>query len=75
MNVEDAERMVISKSFWFIKRLVENKKIDRDKFEIEYTDKQTLEDVYIAWAKQDELLIMLLSISNSPIEDLISYLK
>ena len=45
------------------------------KFEVEYMDKQTLEDVYIAWAKQDELLIMILSISDTPINDLISYLK
>lgn len=66
---------ICSKYYWFIKWLVENDKIERWKFEVEYTDKQTLKDVYIAWAKQDELLIMLLSISDTPIEDLISYLK
>ena len=38
-------------------------------------DKQTLEDVYIAWAKQDELLIMILAISDTPILFLVSILK
>lgn len=66
---------IVSKDFWWIKWLVDNDKIDRWKFEVEYTDKQTLKDVYIAWAKQDELIIMLLSISSSPIDDLISYLR
>lgn len=66
---------IISKSYWFIKRLVENDKIDRYKFEVEYMDKQTLEDVYIAWAKQDELLIMILAISDTPILFLVSILK
>lgn len=50
---------VISKSYWFIK----------------WSDKQTLKDVYIAWAKQYELIIMLLAISDTPIDDLISYLR
>ena len=66
---------IISKKFWFIKWLVDNDKIDRYKFEVEYMDKQTLEDVYIAWAKQNELLIMILAISDTPIEFLISILK
>ena len=73
--VEINSAMVISKKFWFIKWLVDNDKIDRYKFEIEYIDKQTLEDVYIAVSKQDELLTIILSISDTPIEDLISYLK
>ena len=67
--------VIISKSYGFIWWLVDNDKIDRYKFEVEYMDKQTLEDVYIAWAKQNELLIMILAISDTPIEDLISYLK
>ena len=65
---------ILSKEFWWIKWLVDNK-IDRWKFEVEYTDKQTLKDVYIAWAKQDELLIMILSISDTPIDLLCSLLK
>lgn len=74
-NSELNQLLIISKEFGFIKWLVENDKIDRYKFEVEYMDKQTLEDVYIAWAKQDELLIMILSISDTTIEDLVSYLK
>ena len=72
---DTADTYVISKKYGFIWWLVENDKIDRWKFEVEYTDKQTLKDVYIAWAKQDELLILILSISDTPIDDLISYLK
>lgn len=70
-----SELVVCSAYYGFIQRLVEQDKIDRDKFEIEYIDKQTLNDVYIAWAKKDELLIMLLSINEQPIELLISILK
>lgn len=65
---------VISKKFWFIKWLVDNDKIDFDKcwrcYEINSTyDHYNLEN------RQDLWLIMLLSISDRPIEDLISYLK
>jgi len=73
--VEESIAVMICKGYMFINWLVENDKIDRWKFEVEYTDKQTLKDVYIAWAKQDELLIMILAISDTPIEDLILYLK
>ena len=68
------EEIIISKSFGFIKWLVENDKIDFDKcwrcYEINSTyDHYNLED------RQDLWLVMLLSISDTPIEDLISYLK
>ena len=58
----------LSKKFWFIWWLVENDKIDLGKtpYLWEYgmgTDFPT------------DSIIMLLSISNTPIEDLISYLK
>ena len=59
---------VISKKFWFIKWLVENDKIDLDKLE-----KKVLKENLIR--KFDEWLLMLLSISDTPIEDLVSYLK
>lgn len=63
---------VISKKFWFIKWLVENDKIDWDKvlrtwWEEEFWVFHRYDDYYC--------LLMLLSISSSPIEDLISYLK
>ena len=59
---------VISNRYGFIKRLVDNDKIDLDKLE-----KKVLKENLIR--KFDEWLLMLLSISNSPIDDLISYLK
>ena len=74
-------RFVLSKEYWFIQRLVENDKIDRDKKEIEKSDY----DITFTWAltmdKKSDLdimvdtLLMLLSISDEPISDLISYLR
>ena len=63
-----------SKYYGFIEWLEENDKIDFDKcwrcYEINSTyDHYNLED------RQDLWLVMLLSISDTPIEDLISYLK
>lgn len=65
-----SELMLISKSYWFIKWLVENDKIDRDKVEKEKADYY-----FIEMFDNDEIMLMLLSISNTPIEDLILYLK
>jgi hypothetical protein len=59
---------ILSKEFWWIWWLVENDKIDIDKLE-----KKVLKENLIR--KFDEWLLMLLSISNSPLEDLILYLK
>ena len=63
------EEIIISKSFGFIKWLVKNNKIDISKLwkksYMWFGDKYT----------REESLLMLLSISNKPIEDLISYLK
>jgi len=61
---------IISKEYWFIKWLVDNDKIDRDKVEKEKADYY-----FIEMFDNDEIMLMLLSISSSPIEDLISYLK
>jgi hypothetical protein len=72
--------MVISKKFWFIKRLVDNDKIDLDaqamkyaksdlsKFFAEWKDKWWMSDDYA-------MLLMLLAIQDKPIEFLISILK
>ncbi len=65
---QQAELLIISKQYWFIKWLVENDKIDIDKLE-----KKVLKENLIR--KFDEWLLMLLSISDTPIEDLISYLR
>lgn len=55
----------LSKKFWFIKRLVENDKINLDEIE-RYSS---------FWYTYYQNLLMLLAISDTPIEDLISYLK
>ena len=73
----------ISKQFWFIKWLVENDKIDKKKIDTRLVrnveshydeDWYWVENSYEDYSDTDTLL-MLLSISNSPIDDLISYLK
>ena len=58
-----SDEKVLSKKFWFIKWLVENDKIDLYKFPqiLEYSDYASL--------------LMLLSISDTPIDDLLLYLK
>ena len=78
-----SEEVIVSKKFWFIKRLVENDKIDRRKIDtrlVRHVESHYDEDWY--WVENSyedysdtNTLLMLLSISNSPIEDLISYLK
>ena len=68
-----AQTYIISKQGWFIKWLVENDKIDTESYcRITSIERKWEKDVY-----RDEVdsLLMLLSISDTPIEDLISYLK
>ena len=73
-----SDSLICSKKFWWIWWLVENDKI-KDLEEIDYiywpelVNHQT-EIIYTPYSLYNSLL-MLLSISNSPIEDLISYLK
>lgn len=72
---------IISKKFWFIKWLVENDKIDLEKLDkkAEHKPKYSfVDEEWRLWFKLFgvyESLLMLLSISNEPISDLISYLK
>ena len=73
-----SDSLICSKKFWWIWWLVENDKI-KDLEEIDYiywpelVNHQT-EIIYTPYSLYNSLL-MLLSISSSPIEDLISYLK
>ena len=60
---------MISKQFWFIERLVKKNKIDISKLSRE--SDMWFGDKY----EREESLLMLLAISDNPIEDLISYLK
>lgn len=76
---------IISKEYWFIEWLVENDKIDTSKandknlngYEIELRIRAVKE--LVADSEEKTVLylnlLMLLSISSSPIEDLISFLK
>jgi len=65
-----AQTYIISKQGWFIKWLVENDKIDVEK-EIKNSELNWLHEHYF----KEDCLLMLLSISDTPIEDLISYLR
>ena len=69
--------LIPSKKYWFIERLVENDKIDKDKvIELEHNWIRPFKLDNLYWEiKLEERLLMLLSISSSPIEDLIFYLK
>ena len=71
----DYTNNIISKQFWFIKWLVENDKIDREKFYDKARD--IISDFDLKWKYEwaSNEVIMILSISDTPIEDLISYLK
>ena len=74
---------IISKRFGFIKRLVDNDKIDKKKIDtrlVRYVESHYDEEWY--WVENSyedyelyECLLMLLAISDTPIEDLCSYLK
>ena len=77
---------LISKKFWFIKWLVENDKIDLENLQCVFSWninkwKTLMEETdwyeRYEWTEYEatESLIMLLSISDTPIDDLISYLK
>ena len=69
---EEAERIIISKKYKFIEWLVNEDKIDNNKF----YDKNILK-WFMTLTKDEKAdsIIMNLSISENPIEDLISYLK
>ena len=74
-NIFDNVRLkIISKEYWFIQWLCDSRKIDRDKFD-EYFEKWKCENIWITWVEDWELIQMLLSISDTPIQDLISFLK
>ena len=80
VDTDEMERIIISKRYWFIKWLVENDKIDFSLIpnkikEIWIPMKINWEIKYWFDSSDYYWLLMLLSISDTPIEDLISYLK
>ena len=72
--------LIISKKFWFIKRLVENDKINRDEFIRVmwvplYAHFDNWEIISTLEPSDDDQLIMYLSITSNPIDALIGLLK
>lgn len=71
-----SEFLMLSKKYWFIKWLVDNDKIDWEKMWRFKAERKNTQIIAIANKSDFYLsLLMLLSISNSPIEDLCGYLK
>mgnify|MGYP003408969870 CR=1 FL=1 len=74
-----AQTYIISLQGGFIKWLVDNDKIDTNKLEKIWYEEIIYWDYWqhreIVKYSEYESLLMLLSISSSPIEDLVSYLK
>ena len=71
-TTKDKTLEIISKKFWFIKRLVDNHKID---FSWEWELSLDLVNLFERKVDNADWVIALLSISDTPIEDLVSYLK
>lgn len=63
-TMQDEAMVICSKKFWFIKWLVENRKIDKSKVFSFIDTADTYEDI-----------LCLLALSDEPINDLISFLK
>lgn len=64
---------LVSKKMWFISWLLKNDKIEINKVKSRML--QVFELRFQEYATYENVLLMLLSISDNPISDLISYLK
>lgn len=71
LSILETRAVLVNKEYWFIKRLVDNDKIDLE--EVEKIN-QTW-NVYIRFWWDYEKVLMLLSIQDNPIEFLLSILK
>jgi hypothetical protein len=71
-QVEFRENKIISKKFWFIKRLIDNDKIAYDRYIKEFRMKDFWKFYYMSKA---EVVIANLSLQDKPVEFLISILK
>lgn len=72
--IDRQDTYIISKRFWFIEWLVENDKIEREKMLKEnWLFRKYFYD--LEYVKNYDRLIMRLSVSDNPIQDLISLLK
>ena len=59
---------IISKSYWFIKWLVENEKL-------KWTNKMEMRKIMLGMPEKQDYYIMMLAVTPQPIEFLISLLK
>lgn len=72
----ETRSLLISKTHWFIKWLVENNRIDIERLHKIVDYMLVIKENYVnAHDYNSDCLLMLLAISNTPISDLISYLK
>lgn len=74
-NSECSDLLIVSKKFWFIKWLVENDKINFSKVKEKIWLDRELYDRMLYWYKEDDFLIMILSVENEPIKFLCEILK
>lgn len=74
------EEFILGKRYWFIKRLIDNDKIDFESQAMQYV-KSDLSKFFAEWEDKNwmsddyAMLLMLLSIQDNPIEFLISVLR
>ncbi len=73
----NTELMIISKKEWFISRLVEKNKIDREMIETvwKFVKQREIDDIWLTLYSDYQSLLMYLSIQDKPIEFLLSILK
>lgn len=76
------DEKIISKRYGFIKWLVDNDKIDIEKIEnseyylIDWFYYNERKNFWIEWKEDvEKIFLMLLAVSDTPIDDLVSYLK
>ena len=70
------EEFILGRRFWFIKRLVENNRINIERLHKIVDYRLEIKENYVnTHDYNSDCLLMLLSISDTPIEDLISYLR
>jgi len=66
---------VFSKKFLFIRRLVENNKLEMEKLEYKYQDLVYELEQSDFYKSREDFALMLLSIQDNPVEFLVSILK
>jgi len=73
-TIDVSRSVIISKRYWFIERLVKKDKIDTNNLNLKVF-KSMFSNDWTVEISYEELILMLLAISDEPIEYLISILK